>query len=542
MSLQELYNKHCSQGNKYSYGTSGFRMHNSVLDTVMFSTGIVVVLRSLYLKSQYVGVMITASHNPPQDNGVKIVEPHGEMLVQDWEPIATQLANAAATSFQEFESTLHSIAKKLDIDLATDERANVVVARDSRESGPRLLAALKAGISVFSNTNVVDFGLLTTPQLHFLTHILNSEEPGSAVDESQYYSYFLSKWDQLAELYHLESLPFHLTIDCANGVGAEKAQRLIQLAKPLLQKSLSTTNGQTDKPELLNESCGADFVKTNQFFPANCTPEPGQLYCSFDGDADRVVFYYCDSSAEKKFHLLDGDKIAILLAKLLAKLLQDAQLTAALSVGVVQTAYANGSSTKYIQETLQIPVSCTKTGVKHLHHEAVSKYDIGIYFEANGHGTAVFSPKFHSLVEESLATTQEKSESQIKALKSLQLFSQLINQTVGDAISDMLAVIAALCIMKLTPEQWDSWYQDLPNRLTKAIVPDRSVFVSTNAERQLVSPEGLQAKIDAIVAQYPQGRSFVRASGTEDAVRIYAEADTTENAVELSSRVAELLK
>jgi phosphoacetylglucosamine mutase len=33
-----------------------------------------------------------------------------------------------------------------------------------------------------------------------------------------------------------------------------------------------------------------------------------------------------------------------------------------------------------------------KTGVKYLHHKAV-EFDIGIYFEANGHGTVIFSPR-----------------------------------------------------------------------------------------------------------------------------------------------------
>lgn len=31
-------------------------------------------------------------------------------------------------------------------------------------------------------------------------------------------------------------------------------------------------------------------------------------------------------------------------------------------------------------------MKCTKTGVKHLHH-AAQEFDIGVYFEANGHGT-----------------------------------------------------------------------------------------------------------------------------------------------------------
>ena len=33
---------------------------------------------------------------------------------------------------------------------------------------------------------------------------------------------------------------------------------------------------------------------------------------------------------------------------------------------------------------------CTKTGVKHLHH-AAQEFDIGVYFEANGHGTVSIS-------------------------------------------------------------------------------------------------------------------------------------------------------
>ncbi len=41
-----------------------------------------------------IGVMITASHNDEPDNGVKLVDPHGEMLEASWEVIATKLANA----------------------------------------------------------------------------------------------------------------------------------------------------------------------------------------------------------------------------------------------------------------------------------------------------------------------------------------------------------------------------------------------------------------------------------------------------------------
>ena len=69
--------------------------------------------------------------------------------------------------------------------------------------------------------------------------------------------------------------------------------------------------------------------------------------CSFDGDADRVVFYYMRKG---EFRLLDGDKIATLVALYFGDLVKRAKLPedTQFSIGVVQTAYANGNSTKYL--------------------------------------------------------------------------------------------------------------------------------------------------------------------------------------------------
>jgi len=195
------------------------------------------------------------------------------------------------------------------------------------------------------------------------------------------------------------------------------------------------------------------------------------------------------------------------------------QAEISLRLGLVQTAYANGASTDYIVDELKFPVSCVPTGVKHLHHKAL-EYDIGVYFEANGHGTIVFS-------DNAKATIAQAAETKESA-KTLLLLIDLINETVGDAISDMLLVETILNHKGWDVQDWISSYKDLPNRQLKVKVQDRNVIETTDAERVCVKPEGLQTEINNVVANYKRGRSFVRPSGTEDVVRVYAEAATKE--------------
>jgi phosphoacetylglucosamine mutase len=159
------------------------------------------------------------------------------------------------------------------------------------------------------------------------------------------------------------------------------------------------------------------------------------------------------------------------------------------------------------------------TGVKHLHH-AAEHYNVGVYFEANGHGTVLFS----QATQDKLASYQPSTPAQSTALGHLTNLTQLINQTVGDALSDMLLVEVVLSHKYYSGLEWDSIYADLPNRLVKVTVGDRNAFRTEDAERRLVSPPGLQVKIEELVRRYEGGRSFVRPSGTEDVVRVYAEA------------------
>jgi phosphoacetylglucosamine mutase len=261
-------------------------------------------------------------------------------------------------------------------------------------------------------------------------------------------------------------------------------------------------------------------VKTQQRLPSNVEERlsAGQRGCSLDGDADRLIYYYIDQ--DRKFRMLDGDKISVLLAQFIHDLLTKTGMDMAdFNVGVVQTAYANGHSTAYLKD--RIPHECVPTGVKHLHQEA-ERFFIGVYFEANGHGTVVFPQSSVDHIKD----YSPKTPTQVMNIEYLLSLGQLANQAVGDALSDMLLVEAVLAHRKYGAWEWDSMYEDLPNRLMKVIVRNRADFTTEDAERRLVTPEGIQQRIDETVLKFPEGRAFVRPSGTEDVVRVYAEALT----------------
>lgn len=131
---------------------------------------------------------------------------------------------------------------------------------------------------------------------------------------------------------------------------------------------------------------------------------------SLDGDADRLVYFIVPPESSGRIDLVDGDKILSLFALFIREQLSFLNENEGIKncyqarLGVVQTAYANGASTNYLRQ-LGLEVNFTPTGVKYLHEKA-AEFDIGIYFEANGHGTVLFSESFMGWLE---ATTKEIS-------------------------------------------------------------------------------------------------------------------------------------
>lgn len=475
--------------------------------------GLLAVLRSRAKGSQLIGAMITASHNPAPDNGVKLVDPAGEMLEQAWEAAATDLANCADAELPE---QLAAISVRHGLAAAGGA---VVVGRDTRQSSPGLSEALVRGV-VAAGGAVTDLGVVTTPQLHYMVVATNTNGGYGEPSVQGYYSKISGAFKKFLTLTGEKKVYKPVVMfDGANGVGAPAMAEFTKLLGDVLEVEMVNT-GEGE----LNSGCGADYVKVGQAGPLGQALAPGRRCVSVDGDADRVIYYFTSAAG---FHLLDGDRIATLVAAYLQALLRRAGLEQELTLGLVQTAYANGSSTAYITEELGVPVAFTPTGVKHLHHRAMD-FGIGVYFEANGHGTVVFSERAQQLV-------RARGGAKLGALMDV------VNQTVGDAISDMLVVECVLADRDWDCAEWLACYQDLPNRLGKVAVRDRALVTTTDAERRVVTPAGLQDGVDALVAKYAKGRSFVRPSGTEDCVRVYSEAATRGDADALNREVGELV-
>lgn len=268
------------------------------------------------------------------------------------------------------------------------------------------------------------------------------------------------------------------------------------------------------------------------------------LVASLDGDADRLVLHH------PAVGVLDGDRFTVLTAAFVAETAAAAG-AADVAIGVAHTAYSNGAAADALRATPGVVVLPALTGVKY--QEAVVRgpgLDVGIYWEPNGHGTVLFTDAFLDRLRGIAAGgpgdgdgAAAAAAGRRRAAAVLLAMADVANQAVGDGIANLLLVDALLAIRRWTPAAWAAGTYTARAAVNVSVrVADKGVVRTAEFDTLVTAPAALAQAVADAVATVRGGRSFVRPSGTEDIVRVFAEADEAADAARLAETVVAAVK
>ncbi|WP_108447359.1 phosphomannomutase/phosphoglucomutase [Halomonas denitrificans] len=221
------------------------------------------------------------------------------------------------------ETSVEQIGRAIGSEARARGESTVVVARDGRLSGPRLLAALTRGLTS-TGCDVIDVGMVPTPVLYFATHVLEGTASGVMVTGSHnppdYNGFKIVLGGETLSGEAITALHTRLaTGDLAEGQGSVREEDVreaylarilgdVSLARPI-KAVVDCGNGVAGElgPALV-ERLGAEtvplFAEIDGTFP-NHHPDPGKpenledlirtvqetgadIGLAFDGDGDRL--------------------------------------------------------------------------------------------------------------------------------------------------------------------------------------------------------------------------------------------------------------
>ena len=101
---------------------------------------------------------------------------------------------------------------------------------------------------------------------------------------------------------------------------------------------------------------------------------------------------------------------------------------------------------------------------------------------------------------------------------------RLSNPSVGDAICVFLLFELALNYLKKNYHDTLAMYHDLESLTSKIAVKAKEKLKVSAIEDKVVEPAALQDAIEKIIEKHKGKKAFLRASGTENVLRLHVEA------------------
>jgi phosphoglucosamine mutase len=394
------------------------------------------------------------------------------------------------------------------------ERPQVLIVRDTRESGPMLEAALAAGIAAAGGEALVA-GVLPTPAAAILVRRLGLDL-AAVVSAShnpyrdngiKFFSRAGTKLDDGVEA-RIESLldadpapaaagrvrdlnggledylralesafPLDLSgvrvaLDCANGATHRAAPAIFERLGAEVEAIAAEPDGRN-----INDGCGSTHLDN---LAARVAASEATIGFAFDGDGDRVLAV----DAAGRQH--DGDELIALIARGMAA-------RGELEGGVAVTVMSNYGFHRAMEEA-GIEVAVAKVGDRYVLDELLSR-DWALGGEQSGH-----------IIDRRFAAT-------------------------GDGIAAALMTMRELAGRELAAA---APMEKLPQTLINVAVADREAVSGAAAVWEAVEREsaGLEGR----------GRVLLRPSGTEPLVRVMVEAPSAAEADAVCARLADLVR
>jgi phosphoglucosamine mutase len=396
------------------------------------------------------------------------------------------------------------------------QRPQVLIVRDTRESGPMLEAALAAGVAEAGGDAWLG-GVLPTPAASILVrrHGLDlaavvsashnpwrhngvkffgadgrkleddaeaaiearvaegAGEAGAPLGRVRNLDGALDDYRRaLLSAFQLDLSGRRLLLDCANGATYRAAPSVFERLGAAVETMAADPDGRN-----INEGCGS----THPELLAEAVGQSGaEIGFAFDGDGDRVV------AVDATGVVRDGDELLALCARHLAD-------AGALQGGVAVTVMSNYGFHRAMAEA-EIEVSTTPVG------------DRNVIAELEGRGWALGGEQSGHIIWSEYGPTGDGIAAALLVMRAL-----------GDA-----ELAAAIPMRKL------------PQVLENVEISNRDALEQASAVWRAVERES-----DAVEGR---GRVLVRASGTEPLVRVMVEAPTEEECTEVCARLATIIR
>jgi phosphoglucosamine mutase len=393
-------------------------------------------------------------------------------------------------------------------------RPQVLIIRDTRESGPMLESALAAGIAAAGGDALLG-GVLPTPAASVLVRrhgldlgavVSASHNPFSDngikffaadgrklgdADEEEIERHLDSPAEggevgrvrelqgsledylrELGRYFDLDLRGTHVLLDCANGATYRAAPAIFERLGARVEPIAVEPDGRN-----INDGCGSTHIENLVEAMDGSSADVG---FAFDGDGDRLL------AVDRGGTVHDGDDLVALAASDLAG-------RGALEGGVVVTLMTNYGFYGAM-ENEGIEVATTQVGDRYVLEE-LAKRDWSLGGEQSGH-----------IISMDFAPT-------------------------GDGIAAALLALRALGSRDLAEAQP---FEKLPQRLENVRVADREAIAGADSVWEAVERENR--------ALEGRGRVLVRPSGTEPLVRVMVEAPTEADCDEVCARLVKLVQ